>query len=164
MRNRILLASVFVWALVFAPGAVLGQDAMKASAKPGSAQNKAAEEEVVRLMQEWAAASRNSDAATLDRLFRDDLEYIHTTSKVSYKKDFLDEIKAGDRRWEHYDLSNVKARVFGNAAIATTNIHIKVILQNSRSNELRAIVSVFWVKEPQWRIAELHFTRLPDKP
>ena len=83
------------------------------------AQQSKAEREIRTLDDRRVAAILKRDTAMLDRLMADDFTYTHQGGVTEGKADFLKEMKAGRGTFKALQLSDVKVRIFGNAAVLT---------------------------------------------
>jgi len=78
-----------------------------------------AAEEVLRAVRAAGDAQIKGDKATLERFTSDDFLYVHSSGSVANKADELAALTAGDMKWTSITYSDLKARVYDNAAIVT---------------------------------------------
>jgi uncharacterized protein (TIGR02246 family) len=84
-----------------------------------SALGQDAERELRQLEHKIAEGVVARDAAFVERVWADEFVYTGVRGEVKAKADILDELKAGDLRFEVLKFDDVRVRVFGNAAVAT---------------------------------------------
>ena len=85
------------------------------SAQPGGS----ASDEVLRAVRTAGDAQIQRDKTTLERYTADDFMYIHSSGSVSNKADEVAAVTAADVKWTSISYSDLKARVYDNAAIVT---------------------------------------------
>ena len=86
----------------------------KASTETGSS-----EQELIKLENEWAEAWVKSDVAFQDRITADDYTWISDWGDVFTKADNIAVLKSGDGVIESWVLTEMKVRVYGDAAVVT---------------------------------------------
>ena len=123
-----------------------------------------AEQEVIRLTQEYAAASSRGDADALNRIFADDFTFAHSGGRVDPKSVYVNTIRTGSRRYETFHLENVQVRLYGTTALATGRIHIKVVNNNNPANDFLAQYTFVWARQQGWKMVALQLTRIADPP
>ncbi|MSV29041.1 MAG: nuclear transport factor 2 family protein [Bryobacterales bacterium] len=81
-----------------------------------------------------------TDAAVMDKLIGESLQYVHVTAHVSTKKDFMKELMGG---FTETDFKDTTMRQFGNTVVTLHNAHYRHTNQpdQSRSEAMHA-----WVK------------------
>jgi len=82
--------------------------------QPGSA-----EREVQRMAQAAAEAFVKKDRAALERVYADEYSYIHSNGSVANKAQELSDVLSPDQKWTSSTLTDIKVRVYGDAAILT---------------------------------------------
>ena len=78
-----------------------------------------ASDEVLRAVRTAGDAQIKGDKATLERFTADDFLYVHSSGTVANKADELAAATAGDMKWTSISYSDLKARIYDNAAIVT---------------------------------------------
>jgi len=97
-------------------------------------------------------AQTSNDFAAMERLFGNDLVYIHSSSVVDNKATYIDSMRSGTVRYRIMRRSGVKVRTYGCVAILTGDANFDVTVKGKDlSVELR--FHTVWVK----RGAELQF-------
>ena len=80
------------------------------------------EAELQRLEMEWNAAHMRGDAAALDRLFADDLVVQVPGMRAMTKSDSLGVFASGRMKFDRYESTETKVRLYGTTAIETGRI------------------------------------------
>ena len=97
-------------------------------------------------------AQTSNDFAAMERLFGNDLVYIHSSSVVDNKATYIDSMRSGTVRYRIMRRSGVKVRTYGCVAILTGDANFDVTVKGKDlSVELR--FHTVWVK----RGTELQF-------
>ena len=78
-----------------------------------------AEREVQRMEQAADDAFVKKDRAALERIYADEYSYIHSNGSVANKAQELSDVMSPDLKWTSSTLTDVKVRVYGDAAIVT---------------------------------------------
>jgi ketosteroid isomerase-like protein len=91
------------------------------------------------------AAQMNGDFAAMERMFADDLVYIHSSTVVDTKASFIESMRSGNVKYRKMTRGDVKVRTFGSVAIITGNGVFEV---TARGQDLRLelLFTVVWVK------------------
>ena len=107
------------------------------------------------------AAQMSNDLAAMERMFGDDLVYIHSSTSVDTKASFIESMRSGAVKYRRMTRGEVKVRTYGCLAIITGSGKFEV---NARGQELvlDLLFHAVWAK----RAAGLQFvswqaTRLP---
>lgn len=82
-------------------------------------QTGSAEREVQRMEQAAADAFVKKDRTALERVYADEYSYIHSNGSVANKAQELSDVMSPDLKWTSSTLTDVKVRVYGDAAILT---------------------------------------------
>jgi len=86
------------------------------------AQQSKAEKEVLAALEEFKQANLKGGAegaAILEKLYADDYTRIMTDGAIYRKAQTLDSLRAGKTKYESFQYSDVKIRVYGNTAVVT---------------------------------------------
>ena len=112
-----------------------------------AAQNRpsAAVAELMRLETVWNTAHVQGDAATLDKLWDEDLVVTVPDMPVMNKEESLASWKSG-RRFYSYKTSDIRVRVYGNSAVVTGQ------LERRRTNHVNEF-------EDDWRFTKVYVKR-----
>lgn len=120
------------------------------------------EKEIVALEEQRIAATIGGDVATLERLFADDLTYIHSSARPDTKQSFIDDIRTQRLRYLGIDVEERAVRVTSEAAIVTgiSRMHVAA---RGQENRFRIRFLLVWVRRPAgWQVAAWQSTKLPE--
>jgi hypothetical protein len=84
-----------------------------------------AEQELLKLEQEWTNADLKDDWATMDRILADDYVLTDRDGFVSTKAQVLAYMKSGEGKILTLAIDDMKVRVYGDAAVVTLRATIK---------------------------------------
>lgn len=96
---------------------VLGSSVLLVAQAPAQPKAGSAEQELIRLENEWGEAILKRDVATLGRLLADDFKFGEPDGTVTTKTQLLDFIKTGDWAATSIVCEAMQARVYGDAAV-----------------------------------------------
>jgi hypothetical protein len=135
-----------------------------APAAAGAAESQAnagAEQAVLKADNARFAAMLKADAAALEKLLADELSYTHSNAAVQDKKAFIDDIKTGKIKYLTIDVTDQKARVYGNMAIVTGAASVHVI-QNGNDLTIKIRYTDAHINRAgAWQMVAWQSTRLP---
>ncbi len=109
------------------------------------------------------AAQMNNDFAAMEKLYGDDLVYIHSSTAVDTKASFIESMRSGAVRYRKMTLGDVTVRCFGGLAIISGAGTFEVTARG-QDMTLDLLFHAIWAK----RAGGLQFvswqaTRLPAK-
>jgi ketosteroid isomerase-like protein len=122
--------------------------------------SKAAEQELVKVEDDWKKAVIDRDTAALQRLHAD--EYIATDQEgaVWNKAEDIDIDSKGASRVTSYKLEDVKVRLYGDVAVVTgRNASKGTLLGNPVSGKVR-FTDVFVKRDDRWQCVASQATRI----
>jgi len=125
--------------LVFAV-AILAQT----GAKP---KGQTAEQELLKLEQEWTNADLKDDWTTMDRILADDYILTDRDGFVSAKAQCLAYMKSGEDKYLTLVMDDMKVRVYGDAAVVTGRATIKEMEKGKEISDVCRITNT-WIKRP----------------
>lgn len=126
-----------------------------------AAENRPADEKAVReALDQFNAAARTGDAATLDRLLHPDLIYGHSSAMIENKATCIKALLAGKPDFVLQPGATVQ--VYGKTAVVHGQMVANVV-QNGKPVRIPLDYVQVWVKEGKfWRMTTRHTTRLPQ--
>ena len=127
---------------------------------PAMGQATDAEKEVARLSQQVYEAYVKADTSFLDGALADDWMVIRPRGETADKAQLLKELKHGTTKYEAMDGSDVKVRVYGDAAIVTGRLQAKVKLQGQEVGGPARYTQVFVRQGGKWRCVSSQATRI----
>ena len=156
MRKILALAAL----LLFVPSAViLGQ--VRGDKSAGKSK---AEQEVLKVMDEWIEALKRNDGPALDRMVSDDFHIVTADGSTRDKKEELAPTISGQIKFEQLSAENVKVFVSGDTAVAT-GIGIFKGTANGRPFEGRELFfDVYQKRNGRWKVLASRSTPAPPAP
>jgi len=119
--------------------------------------------ELLALERERQRVLVEEDHAGLERLFADDLLYVHTTGLVQDKAQYLDYARHAVR-YLAVARGELQVRLFGDGLALMSGPQCNLLQKRGGGEPVRAegFATQLWVKEEAgWRIASFHGTRVP---
>ena len=110
------------------------------------------------------AAQTGNDFPAMEKLFGEDLVYIHSSSAVDDKAAYIDSMRSGTVVYRVMNRSDVKVRTYGCIAILTGKADFEVTV---RGDDLAVALGfhTVWVKRDQGlEFISWQATRIPPKP
>lgn len=105
----------------------------------------------------WTDAAVKQDSAGLQRFLADDLQYAHAGGRTETKDEYIAAVTKGPARYESFTFSDVNLRFYGNAAVLTGFVDVKMVGQESfRVRTLQVYVE----NDRKWQMAAHQSTRL----
>ncbi len=156
MKNILMIV-----VLVFAVSLAAAQTARKNS---GEAK---VEQALMQMERDWSAAYLKHDTAMIDRILADDYVGIDGRGVVTSKAQEMEEAKAPtpgapapDRMVADESVSEMKVRVYGNAAVVTGVTTEKVIFKSKESTVRYRRTTVYVNRQGNWRCVSFHGSRI----
>lgn len=121
------------------------------------------EASIGKLETERVGAMLRADIATLDRLFADDLTYTHASGVADTKASLLSALSSGRMKYEAFDRSDVRVRVYAGAAVITGKAAVRA-QTGDKKLAVDILFTAVWVKgtEGGWRMVAWQSTRPPE--
>lgn len=120
--------------------------ALSLTQKPAPERDAANIKELTRLESVWNDAHVRGDAAALDRIWADDLVVTVPDMPVMNKEESLAIWRSGKMKFYSYKTSDLRIRVYGNAAVVTGQ------LERRRTNNVQEF-------EDDWRFTKVYVRR-----
>ena len=79
----------------------------------------------------WTQAAVKQDAAGLKRFLADDLQYAHAGGQTQNKEQYIAAVTKGPARYESFTFSDLKIKLYGNAAVLTGFVDVKMVGQDA---------------------------------
>ncbi len=107
---------------------------------------------------EYAEALIKRDLAALDKIWAEGYTFTNGRGEVLTKKDRMDNIKSGATQFDSINREDEEIRVFGNTAVVTGRVVLKVIYSGKESSGPYRFINV-WVKmQERWQIVANQIT------
>ena len=97
-------------------------------------------------------AQMSGDGTAMNKLFGDDLVYIHSSTVVDTKKSFIESITSGNVKYRSMQQGEAKVRTYGGIAIVTGSAKFEVTVKGE-NRTLDLLYHAVWAK----RIAGTQF-------
>jgi ketosteroid isomerase-like protein len=115
---------------------------------------------VMRLEQERVDAVIKGDLATLERIFADDLLYIHSNARLETKQQFLESVKSGNIKYEALKHSDLKVQLFGDTAVLRGKSDIKGVANGQPYALPIRFITVYVKLNGRWQMTAWQSTRI----
>ena len=118
------------------------------------------EQELLNLMQDWMNAEVKADMAFLDRFITEDCVITDPAGAVWTKAQFLGGLKSGEGAVISFALDNMKARVFGDAAVVTGRMTAKQTFKGQDISGQYQCTDMFIKKAGLWQCVAIHLSKI----
>lgn len=108
--------------------------------------------ELMRLETVWNDAHQNGDATALDELWADDLEVTVPKMPVMSKADALGFAKSGRMKFQRYETSDVKVRMYGDAAVVSGRLQRTRTLNGKTLDDNWNFLKVYVRENGRWLV------------
>lgn len=105
----------------------------------------------------WTTAAVKQDVSALERFLADDLQYAHAGGQLQNKAEYIEAVTTGPARYESFTFSDVRVRQYGDAAVLTGYVDVKMI---GRDVFRVRTLQVYTRKGGHWQMAAHQSTRL----
>jgi ketosteroid isomerase-like protein len=122
-----------------------------------------AEQELLKLEQEWTNADLKDDWATMDRILADDYVLTDRDGEVSTKAQCLAYMKSGEDKYLTLVMDDMKVRVYGDAAVVTLRATIKETYKGEEISDVVRITNTWIKKAGRWQCVATHGSRIAGK-
>jgi len=118
-----------------------------------------AEDQIKALLNQSRQAVLKGDTSYLEKNAAEDYSRVGPDGKRVSKSDWINAIKSGDVKMESVETSDVKVRVYGNAAVATYAADVKGTNKGQDISGHNQITRVFVKQAGKWEEVAFHSTR-----
>ena len=105
----------------------------------------------------WTDGAVRQDSTALTRFLADDLQYAHAGGQTQNKEQYIAAVMKGPPRYESFTFSDLNVRLYGNAAVLTGFVDVKMV--GRESFRVRTL-QVYTQKDGHWQMAAHQSTRL----
>lgn len=120
--------------------------------------------ELLRLESVWNDAHQNGDATALDKLWADDLEVTVPKMPVMSKADVLGFARSGRMKFERYQTSEVKVRVYGDAAVVSGRLQRTRTLNGKTLDDNWNFLKVYVRHNSRWQVVAFQASDAAQPP
>jgi ketosteroid isomerase-like protein len=153
MKRLTLVAGLAVLVLAFS-----ARSQTTAQAKAGTV-----EQELMDLVHDWMNAEVKADMAFIDRLLAEDWVVTDPVGAVWTKAQFLAGRESGEGVVISFVLDNMKARVYGDAAVLTGRMTSKQTFQGQDISGQYQCTDMFIKKAGRWQCVATHLSMIAQK-
>ena len=112
--------------------------------------------ELERLEKVWNEAHERGDVATLDGLWADDLEVAVPKMPVMTKSQVLSFARSGRMKFLRYTTSDLRVRVYGDAAVVTGRVERTRVLNGQEMADDWRFTKTYIRQNQKWRVVAFH--------
>ena len=133
------------------------------SGKNARVENAASVEQEIRsVLDQYAPALLNKDAATLDRIWADDLSFINPRGELLSKQDRIDNIKTGSTAFKSISESEKQIRIYGATAVVTLKVVIEGQYSGQEGSGAYRVTTVWARPKGAWQMVAVQMTQIPE--
>jgi ketosteroid isomerase-like protein len=122
-----------------------------------------AEEELLRIEEEFAQAIVSNDLEGMGRIVADDWIIIDANGDIVDRTRFLEVIKSGALTHDMMKSEDFRVRVYGDSAVVTAVTRTKGKFMGQEFSTQERATDVFVKRDGRWQCVLTHLTRLPNK-
>jgi len=126
-------------------------------------QTKSVEQELIKLVNDWMNAEVKADMAFLDQFIAEDCVITDPVGVVWTKAQFLAGLKSGEGVVISSVLDNMKARVYGDAAVVTGRMTTKQTFKGKDISGQYQCTDTFIRKAGRWQCVAIHISMITQK-
>ena len=104
----------------------------------------------------WNDAHVRGDAGMLDRLLADDVVVMVPGMRVMAKADAVGMFSAGRMKFDRYETSETKFRVYGETAIVTGRLKRTRVIAGGTANDDWRFTKVYIRRGDHWQVVSFH--------
>jgi ketosteroid isomerase-like protein len=145
----------------FSFGLALGLIALLCPIIPAQSSRESDVRELQRLEAVWNTAHEQGDTNTLDTLWADDLEVAVPKMPVMTKTEVLNFSRSGRMKFSRYTTSDLRIRVYGDAAVVTGRLQRTRTLNGNEVSDDWRFTKVYIRQELKWRVVAFHASDAP---
>ncbi len=112
--------------------------------------------ELMRLESVWNEAHEKGDASALEKLWADDLEVTVPRMPVMAKPDVLGFARSGRMKFQRYLTSDLKVRVYGDAAVVSGRLRRTRTLNGKTVDDDWRFTKLYIRREGRWQVVAFH--------
>jgi ketosteroid isomerase-like protein len=128
----------------------------------GRADDADSAKQVASLSKQTGAALVAGDTSALDAILSDDWLGINPFGEVASKAQQAKDLKDGTTDFLSIDPSEVKVRVYGDAAVVTGRYQVKIKFRGRENNDSVRITESFAKQGGKWRCVSTQVTRIAE--
>ena len=129
----------------------------------GSADDADAEKQVATLSKQFREAAVKGDTKAMDAILADDWMSIGPDGEVVSKAQNTRGFKDGNIDFEAMDPSEVKVRVYGDAAVVTSRVHVELTHSGHKIDDRVRVTEVYVRQGGKWQCVSTQVTSIAGK-
>ena len=118
------------------------------------------EQEIRQLEEQMRVAAIKGDAAVFERLLADDYYNVNPNGLVRTKAEVIADVKSGVAKTTALEMTNIKVRVYGDAAVLTCDATVKGQLRGQDTGGQLRRIRIFARRQGRWQAVALQQTRI----
>ena len=119
--------------------------------------------EIQKLEQERFTAYVKGDVAALERIFADDLVYVHSNGVSDPKSAVLQGFASGELKISRFDPEDIQVRQVGDVMVATGLVHVDLVNKGTSAKFDLRYSTIYVNQGGQWRLVHVQNARVPAK-
>jgi ketosteroid isomerase-like protein len=119
--------------------------------------------DIERLERERFAAYVQSDVATLERIFADDLVYIHSNGLPDTKSAVLHSFSSGELKISQFEAEDIQVRQIGDVMVAMGLVHVDLVNKGNAAKFDIRYTAIYANQGGRWRLVHVQNARVPGK-
>jgi ketosteroid isomerase-like protein len=135
--------------------------ALLALAAPAAQEGSAAARDLRQLETVWNRAHVEGDAGALASLWADDLEVAVPKMSVMSKSDALAFANSGRMKFERYETSDIRVRVYGDSAVVTGRLQRTRTMNGQTIADDWQFTKTYVKQAGSWRVVSFHASDAP---
>jgi ketosteroid isomerase-like protein len=104
-----------------------------------------------------------SDVAALNRIFADDMVYIHSNGLPDTKAAVVQSFASGDLKISRFDAEEIKVRQIGDVMVAVGLVHVDLVNKGTAAKFDLRYTAIYVIQVGQWRLVHVQNARVPAK-
>jgi ketosteroid isomerase-like protein len=129
----------------------------------GRADDADSEKQVASLSKQFREADLKGDTEAMDALLSDDWVVIEPDGNLVSKAQNARNFKDGSVAFEAMDPSEVKVRVYGDAAVVTSRVHVKLKVKGEKVDTHVRVTEVYVRQGGKWQCVSTQVTSIAGK-
>jgi ketosteroid isomerase-like protein len=150
--------------LLLTPTAIAQQVLEKPSARVRTDKTANAEQEILSLEEERRQAILHNDAAAMDRLLAGEFIRTDFEGRTHDRADELSLYRNNRRQTQSWQATDVKVRVYGDAAVVTERVAAKDVLDGQPRDAEFRFTHVWAKRDGRWQLVARHGSHIPQPP
>ena len=118
--------------------------------------------ELARLEETWSQAHLRGDAEALEQLWAEDLVVVVPRMRVFTRGDALEMARSGRMRFERYETSDLRVRVYGDAGVVTGRLRRSRTLGAKVVEDDWQFTKVYVRRDGRWKVVAFHASEAPQ--